>query len=486
MSAETIARPISSGSVPSSVVHKSNKARKSVMIVAIGSRGDIQPFIPLAISLKQQGHHPFMCVHDYSADWIDSYGIDTVILPDSERWANMSSDNAVNGGIMKLLEELYDITAVQQDAVLDIVNKHSPDVVAYSPICDFAPNIYELTQLPYTTIHLCPIVPATTEFIAPVIDAPSFPAPFKFLNKLSYFLMFLLTTPFRSKHRKRLGLRPVGIFEDWKGRQSSPTFTALSTSIIPQPKDYASSVIGGYLLLRSPTHSLSPEVTAFLDAPNASKPIYVGFGSMTFEWTRTFFLGMQSCFENESKMKENEKNLPARFILYVRRLSGMSHSLTDEEKRPFAKEIQDGTVLLVTSTPHELLFPRCSLIVHHGGSGTTAEALHSGSPQVVVPFLADQFFYGRKVEETGVGVRGPNAKVLTPEKLGACIARVYASTKFSEKAKKLGEQLREEVEGNWRRCVRWVEAVSEGTDVDVKTFCENPESSCYHEEKKVV
>src|SRR5690606_8691534 len=60
-------------------------------------------------------------------------------------------------------------------------------------------------------------------------------------------------------------------------------------------------------------------------------------------------------------------------------------------------------VRVVDDVPHELLFPRTAAVVHHGGAGTTAQALRSGRPQVVVPFTMDQPFFARRVHEIGVG-----------------------------------------------------------------------------------
>ena len=57
--------------------------------------------------------------------------------------------------------------------------------------------------------------------------------------------------------------------------------------------------------------------------------------------------------------------------------------------------------------PHDLVFPRCACVVHHGGSGTLARVVHSGVPAVVVPILpwSDQNFWGERVEDLGVGRR---------------------------------------------------------------------------------
>jgi UDP:flavonoid glycosyltransferase YjiC (YdhE family) len=61
------------------------------------------------------------------------------------------------------------------------------------------------------------------------------------------------------------------------------------------------------------------------------------------------------------------------------------------------------TVFKLDAAPHSWLFPRMSAIVHHGGAGTTAAALRSGKPSVVIPFFGDQPFWADQVARLKVG-----------------------------------------------------------------------------------
>jgi sterol 3beta-glucosyltransferase len=60
-------------------------------------------------------------------------------------------------------------------------------------------------------------------------------------------------------------------------------------------------------------------------------------------------------------------------------------------------------ILVVESVPHDWLFPQCAAVVHHGGAGTLAAGLRARKPTIVVAFFADQFFWGQRVVEQGVG-----------------------------------------------------------------------------------
>jgi sterol 3beta-glucosyltransferase len=67
-------------------------------------------------------------------------------------------------------------------------------------------------------------------------------------------------------------------------------------------------------------------------------------------------------------------------------------------------------VLHVSSSPHALVFPRCAAVVHHGGAGTTQMPVRAQVPSVVVPHLADQFFWAAQLERLGVG--GPRRRAV--------------------------------------------------------------------------
>ena len=52
--------------------------------------------------------------------------------------------------------------------------------------------------------------------------------------------------------------------------------------------------------------------------------------------------------------------------------------------------------------PFSALLPRLSLLIHHGGIGTSAQALAAGIPQTIVPFAHDQFDNAARLRRLGV------------------------------------------------------------------------------------
>jgi UDP:flavonoid glycosyltransferase YjiC (YdhE family) len=62
-----------------------------------------------------------------------------------------------------------------------------------------------------------------------------------------------------------------------------------------------------------------------------------------------------------------------------------------------------ASIFVCEFAPFSKLFPLCSAVVHHGGIGTTAKALASGTPQLITPLAFDQLDNSMRVERLGAG-----------------------------------------------------------------------------------
>src|SRR6266508_4577026 len=84
-------------------------------------------------------------------------------------------------------------------------------------------------------------------------------------------------------------------------------------------------------------------------------------------------------------------------------------------------------ILYLDAVPHQWLLPRCKMMIHHGGAGTTAAGLHAGIPNIVIPFAADQPFWGKRVYALGAGPKPIPLKELSVEDLTCAITDAGAS-----------------------------------------------------------
>lgn len=101
-------------------------------------------------------------------------------------------------------------------------------------------------------------------------------------------------------------------------------------------------------------------------------------------------------------------------------------------------------VCVVAEAPHDWLFPRLAAVVHHGGAGTTAAGLRAGRPAVVLPFFADQHFWGRHVHALGAGPAPIPQRAVTVDRLAAALRQATRDDELQRRAAVLGGRVRAE------------------------------------------
>jgi sterol 3beta-glucosyltransferase len=104
----------------------------------------------------------------------------------------------------------------------------------------------------------------------------------------------------------------------------------------------------------------------------------------------------------------------------------------------------DNIYLLQENIPHDWLFPQLAGVVHHGGVGTTAAGLLAGQPSLLVPLGIDQFFWGRRVWELGLGPAPIPRRKLTASRLAAALHDLTNDSETQKRAQTFGQSLRKE------------------------------------------
>ncbi len=204
-------------------------------------------------------------------------------------------------------------------------------------------------------------------------------------NKLSHHIVRqIMWQSFKSsdkKVREILSLPSAPFFGPYKAKKLSeyPVLYGFSPSIIGQSTDRPDTHITGYWFLDPDTNWKPPtELVNFIE--NGPPPIYVGFGSM------------------------NNKN-PSQTADLVLRALKLSNQRAVMLRGWNGLQVTNDpeSVYMVDSVPFSWLFPRMATVVHHGGAGTTALGLRAGVPSIIIPFFADQPFWGYKVQKLGAG-----------------------------------------------------------------------------------
>ena len=225
---------------------------------------------------------------------------------------------------------------------------------------------------------------------------------------------------------KTLGLPPTNL--DKLHLNKVPFFYNFSPSVVAPPIDFNPWIrVTGYWFLDEGDKYKPPgDLMAFIRRArqDRKKIIYVGFGSIVVDkpalLTRTVV---------DSVLKADVRCVLSKG--WSDRLEKLDAS---EPEFPLPVEI-----FQIKHAPHDWLFAQIDAAVHHGGAGTTGASLRAGIPTVVKPFFGDQFFFGSRVEDLGVGIY---MRIVNTSVFARALWEVTNSERIIVKARLLGEQIR--------------------------------------------
>jgi sterol 3beta-glucosyltransferase len=395
-----------------------------VTILTHGSRGDVQPFIPLSAGLMSRGHAVKLAAPSRFKDLVEGHGIQFVPLagePENlSRRFNDAGNNFVKmiGGMMDYVSEiavdvLHQTEAASKDA----------DMIIHTFLHTVGAHTYARERnIPDIHIQTFPMFTPTGDY--PNVTLPDLRFPF--LNSLTHVMaakMFWWGTRLGYQQiRRRAGLPKRKLywpFGEDSDRPSTPILCAWSPDLLPPSTGWPSNVrVTGWYFFPSNRHYFPlPELETFLKA--GQPPVCVSFGSMV----------NQDAEKVNRIVRESLAQTGNRSIL----LSGWSP----------VEHRSSENILYLDAVPHDWLLPHCKMIIHHGGAGTTSAGLQAGIPNIVIPFTVDQPFWGRRVHAIGAGPHPIPVNNLSPEKLTQAIQEVQTNT-YRERAAEIGQRIRRE------------------------------------------
>jgi sterol 3beta-glucosyltransferase len=303
-------------------------------------------------------------------------------------------------------------------------------IVAHPMMDNRALCVAEKRDVPVMIASMFPLR-RTADF--PCAALPVSRLPFRFLNLLTHDLMYsFVWKQYRDDingWRRELGLPalPRSARERF-ARPRTPVMNAFSRHVVPEPRDWGSDLpLTGFwhapqpLKTRLDGDPRASDLGAWLDA--GPPPVFLGFGSMATV-DPAAIVGTAVALS---------RKLGARVVVGA----GWSDASAMHERRP------PPEVRVVDAVDHDWLFPRCRVVVHHGGAGTTAAGLRAGVPTVICPVFAEQPFWGARVAALGVGFRVPLRDLHRP-RFEAALRRALDDTALRARAARLGESLRAE------------------------------------------
>ncbi len=403
-----------------------------IVIIAPGSRGDVQPYLALGKGLKQAGNLVRLVTHQNFEDYVSSHGIEFWPIEGNVQIIAQSRDMRAlieKGNFVAILSRMA--KEAQRGAIAltkgGLAACRDMDLVIAGVGGVFIGiAIAEKMGLPLLQAYYIPFTPTKAY---PSFLFPKVPSQFSsVLNSFSYQLARqMIWQGFRSAdkvaRRDVLGLPPAPFWGPFSSDclQSLPIIYGYSPSVIPKPSDWDNNMhVTGYWFL-DPINEWTPPVDLIDFLNSGPPPIYVGFGSMSSRKPeKTTHLILQVLEETKQ-----------RAII----LSGWGG---------FSKVNCPDRVFMVDSIPFSWLFPRVSAVVHHGGAGTTSAGLRVGVPSIVIPFFGDQPFWGKRIEELGVGPKPIPRSRLTVDRLVKAIQIVLTDEQMRQRALDLGTTIRDE------------------------------------------
>lgn len=421
-----------------------------ILVLTYGTRGDVQPFIALCKELTRAGHSVKLATAARFEALATAHDVQFAALSDEllgiidtqQGRQAMEGANGFGGMLRVNFKLMRRVKPLQIELVEDcweVAKANRPDVIIFHPKAFGAYAVSEELNVPLVMALLAPmLVPTRT---APHLGFPDLKVG-KWYNALTHFAVRqLMRIPARAilntwRMRHGFGKQSLKLFVDGTGARI-PVVAGFSDSVVPRPDDWPrNSFMSGFWFLESRnSETLSADVEAFLQ--EGEPPICFGFGSMAGS--------------NPERLRQ--------IILEALAATGQ-RGIVLSGWGGISAGTPRSDLIQIEAAPHALLLPRVSMLVHHGGAGTTAAALRTGTPQIVLPFMGDQPFWGQRMMELGVAPAPIRQKRLTAENLKQAILSVIEGQNFRTSATELSEKIRSE-EGA-RRAAGFIDAVLGG------------------------
>ncbi|WP_189641625.1 glycosyltransferase [Deinococcus piscis] len=384
-----------------------------ITLMTVGSRGDVQPFVALALELLRRGYGVRLAAPAEARPLVEELGVP--FFPLEAHYTDLAQSERGQAAIAGHWREVASLLAEvreQTRALLDSAQRAAQGsrALVFHPKALAGRHLAEALGVPAWLMLPAPLLLPTREFAAPATVAEAGP-----LNPLTYLPLRLAEGPLRSvvgAWRQELGLtdRTYRLDPRYAGGRLLPILHAYSRQLVPVPRDWhwsaGAPVTGFWRLPGSAEPELSAELQRFLEAGPA--PVVFGFGSMGPGESPQGLVSLA-----HSVLRRLEEGVGQAGRKWRGVVLGVPGHLSTEQ------------VFAAPAAPHGRLFARACASVHHGGAGTVAAAVHAGLPSVAVPHGMDQPFWARQLERLDVGRSVPRRQ-LSAAALAQALSAVMA------------------------------------------------------------
>jgi sterol 3beta-glucosyltransferase len=406
-----------------------------VLLATIGTRGDVQPFVALALGLRARGHAVAIATCPRFAPMLEAQEIPLLpldeglleLLDTPAGRAMLGGLDGVAGILRTIPKVLRSVGPIHRRLVADAwaaTEAFAPHVVVHHPKLFCMPAFAARRGIAALLALFVPMLVPTGE--SPLPGLPRLPLGRGYNRATWHALRLALRAgsasyvrAWRRRHDPEGLSRGATPLRLGRGRPL-PVLHAYGTAVCPAPGDWPpEATVTGYWCMPASGWTPPPALAAFL--ASGPPPVYVGFGSMA---------GVDPA-------------ATTRIVLDALARAGVRAVLA-KGWGGIAAHAVPASVFLLDDAPHDALFPRMAAVVHHGGAGTTAAGLRAGRPTVVCPFAVDQPFWGARVHALGAGPAPLPQRRLDAARLGDAIRRAVDDPTMLGAAQRIGAALRAE------------------------------------------
>jgi sterol 3beta-glucosyltransferase len=349
-----------------------------VLIVGIGSRGDVVPYVGLGRRLSEAGCQVAIATHDTFTQTVSEAGLEwrrvsgdpREVIRARTQGAPSEGHSATRDFVSAMGHDIADAAELGTDIILTCLGQTPLSLL-----------VAESVGVPSMGAYLAPAVP-TREF--PMPGQPPSDAPDPDHRTAGRQMLARAGTIYADVLpglTRRLGLPADSVermWDRWLGPSGWPISLGYSPAVVPKPGDWPESVqVTGYWWPPTPPGwRPARALVDFLEA--GPPPVFIGFGSM----------GVGVGEQLAAVVTQAVRTAGVRAVVQAG-WAGLS--------------VAGDAVLQIDDAPHAWLLPRMAAAVHHAGAGTTGASLRAGLPTVAVPFLADQPFWAERIHRIGAG-----------------------------------------------------------------------------------
>ncbi|HVN93262.1 MAG TPA: glycosyltransferase [Terracidiphilus sp.] len=404
-----------------------------IVLSNIGTYGDINPLIAIALELKRRGHTPVMALPNVYRPKIEPLGLAFHALrpdidPKNSKLVEMVYD-VKKGTETGLREFLYPVLRETYDDLLEAATKpERADLLLLGELNYAGPMVAEVTGIKWASYVLAPFS-FFSAYDPPVLPpypklarADKAPGMGRAMRRLARFVTRKWPEPVYAL-RRELGL-PKGKNPIFDAKHSPDLVLALFSRVLgTEQKDWPEqTLITGFCFYDSDAGNaaLPENLEEFLAAGDA--PVVFTLGSAAV-------LAAGDFYEQSARAA---KKLGVRAVLLIG---------DDERNRP--QETLPDSICVAKYAPYSALFPRARLVVHQGGVGTTAQCLRAGRPMLIMPYSHDQPDNARRMRRMGVA-RVIQRSGYKPWRVARKVRAMLAEPEFEARARAAAEEVARE------------------------------------------